>query len=185
MIRANLLPRARMRLKFGRTEIDAALIRDAVLGLAIVLVAGSASLAIELFRLQTLTHSAAAYQRIADAHLAQRREAQRVALELARLQALDRYASSARDSGTHAAIAVARMGNALPEHVWLDRLNATPDGFELNGEAVSTDVLSTAVVDLARVIPGKDASLATVDRREGGALHFSAFVGPRAPVGAR
>jgi hypothetical protein len=165
MIRANLLPRPSESLALFGFQLDADYLRQALLGVSIVAAIALLGVGIEMLRLHRLGVAANDADAALLARAPVRVESKRLALEVARYQQIAREAGAVRRSGPAAAVAIARIGNAVPARVWLDSLTRTSNGFELSGGSRSVDALSGAMVMLNRALPQRTASLVSIDNR--------------------
>ena len=211
MIRANLLPRPKETIALFGFELDGEYARQALIGFAIVVAIALLGIGIETLRTQRLEAAARdaesalavrAPERIESqrleaaardaesalaAHGPARIESQRLALDVARYQEIAREAAAVGRSGATAAIEIARIGNAVPERVWLDSLAHSPSGFDLAGGTSSVDTLSGTILTLGDALPGRAASLVSIDNRDAGAagIRFAARIAENATRTAR
>jgi hypothetical protein len=178
VIRANLLPRSKENLAFWGLKIDLDYLLQGLAGLAIAAAVGSIGFGIESLRIHRLAEAVAQENAALSARVEQRAEAKRLALDVARYQALARAAEGFRRSGADAAIAVARIGNAVPARVWLNALDRRSNGYQLDGASISVEDLGAALYALGRALPRAGADLVSIDRRDDGqaAVEFSARV---------
>jgi Tfp pilus assembly protein PilN len=181
MMRANLLPRPKEKVDVFGFELDAEYVRQSVAGLCLVAAVAALGIGIEYFRMQRLEAAIATERQALAANAAQSAEARRLAVDVARFQALARAADAFRRSGNDAAIGVARIGNALPDRVWLDALTRKGTGYELSGTARSVDALGTTMHDLGAALPEKNPGLLSIDNRDSlrTGVTFSAQVNDR------
>ena len=162
---------------FG-TEINAGYLRQALLGAAIVAAIAFLGNGIELLRLHRIEAAATDSDAALMSRAAMRAESKRLALEVARYQEIAREADDVRRSGPSAAVAIARIGNAVPAGVWLDSLSRAATGYELSGESRSVDALGGAMLTLNRALPERKATLVSIDSRDAApdAIRFSARI---------
>lgn len=183
MMRANLLPRPKERVGFGGVDFDAEHLRQILLAFALVAIVSLAGFAIESLRVSRLFAAAAEQELAISANAPLRAEVKALALDVARYQSFEREARAFRRSGTDAAIALARIGNSVPDRVWLTSLEHESGGYDVVGTARSVDQLGGTMLSLAHAIPRADARLVAIDNRnrnEG--VHFTARVAtPIAP----
>ncbi len=185
MIRANLLPRPKERVGIAGIDFDAEYLRQSLLALAIVAIVAFAGVGIESLRVSRLETATAEQDRAIAANAPQRAEVKALALEVARYQSFAREAQAFRRSGADAAVALARIGNSVPERVWLTSLEHQTAGYDLVGAARSVDVLGGTMLSLARALPGANATLVNIDNRDRGeGVRFTARVAERATPGA-
>ena len=165
MIRANLLPRPRERVGFGGLDVDAEHARQALLGFTIVALVALVGIAIESFRVGRLEAVAAEQDRAIAAQTTMRARVKTLALDVARYQTFAREARRFRESGADAAIALARIGNSVPDRVWLTSLERQDGGYEVVGAARSVDGLGAAMFALGASTPRTRATLVNIDNR--------------------
>lgn len=176
MIRANLLPRPKERIAFGGFEIDSEYLRQAIFGALVVVVVFAIGMGIESLRLHRLEDLATEQEARLTESAPRRAQIKALALEVARYQNFAREAEAYRRSGTEVATVVARIGNGVPEDVWIDSLEHQPDGFSVNGGALRLDVIGKTIVSLGRAMPAMHATLVRIDNRpsDGNGVRFSA-----------
>jgi Tfp pilus assembly protein PilN len=172
MIRANLLPQASAKIALFGLTLNARLLRQICVATACVGLATAATAALELRRLGDLEESAARQRALVSANDARRAEVRAVALELAHLQDVRASANELRDSGNEVALEIARIGNAIPVGVWLDRLSWSAQAFELAGETSSLESAGSTAALLERDVSGGKALLTDVRRRDDGHYAF-------------
>jgi hypothetical protein len=185
MIRANLLPHPNERLTVFGTDINAGYLRQALLGAAIAAAIAILGNGIEMLRLHRYEAAANDTNAALMSRAAMRAESKRLALDVARYQEIAREADDVRRSGPSAAVAIARIGNAIPTGVWLDSLTHTATGYELGGESRSVDALGGAILTLNHALPQRTATLVSIDNREAtpDAIRFAARIaGDPTPV---
>ena len=187
MIRANLLPRPKETIALFGFELDGDYARQALVGFAVVIAVALLGIGIETMRTQRLEAAARDAESALAAHGPARIESQRLALDVARYQEIAREAAAVGRSGATAAIEIARIGNAVPERVWLDSLAHSPSGFDLAGGTSSVDTLSGTILTLGDALPGRAASLVSIDNRDAGAagIRFTARIAENATRTAR
>jgi hypothetical protein len=187
MIRANLLPRRRETLSVLSFELELDLLKEIGLSLAIVLIVALIGVEIERLRIDRLAGAASELEARVAANAPEREMTRRLMLEVAHYQEFEREAGTYRRSGATAAIAVARIGNSVPQNVWVDEISRVDNGYTIEGGAHSVDSLAGAISSLGHVEPSDRASLVNVtnDDRSGGGVHFSArLVPPMTPSNA-
>ena len=185
MIRANLLPRSREHVRLFGINVDTEYLRTAGLGLFLVLLIGGATLGVETLRLHRIGGDADAAEVTLASNDARRMEAQRVAFDVARLEATGRRAADLHRSGNDVARQIARIGNAIPAAVYLDTLTTDRDTVQLRGQSNSLDRIGETMTALGRAFPALRASLGDVnDKTSAGldALSFTALVQPQSAV---
>jgi Tfp pilus assembly protein PilN len=187
VIRANLLPRRRETINAFSFELELDLLREIGLALAIVLVVAMIGIEIERVRVDRLTDAATQLEARVAANAPQREESRQLMLDVARYQEFEREASAYRRSGTLAATAVATIGNAVPEHVWVDEITRADNGYTIAGGSRSVDSLAGAIASLGRARPNDRASLVNISNRErdGAGVHFTARLAPIAAASAQ
>jgi len=173
VIRANLLPRPKETLRFLGLHVDADYVRRCIVGSAVIVGVAVLGVAIEELRVHRLDAAIAADVRIVESQSASRADAKRLALDVARYQEFARREREMRGTGNAAALSVARIGNGVPAHVWLERLAHDEGGFELGGSATSVDAVSAAIAGFGRSSPSGAASLVSIDNRSGDGVHFT------------
>ncbi|MGH7728850.1 MAG: hypothetical protein ACREM2_08675 [Vulcanimicrobiaceae bacterium] len=176
MIRANLLPRRSDRLSLFGATIERDLLRRLGIGLAVIVAVALLGIAIESLRLQRLGALAQREEAILAREAPLRRAAQRLAMEVAGYQEFAREAAATRASGAQAALAIARLGNAIPRDAWLDRLAADAGGFTVSGASRSVSAIGRTIVLLGRAFPAARAGVVSLDDRDRGPLRFTAEV---------
>jgi len=177
MIRANLLPRPKETLGAFGVELDADYVRQALLGFAIVVVVAFLGIGIEQLHVRGLQTAADRFDAVLAERSSARAESKRLALEVARYQQFARQAQTSRRSGPAAAVDIARLGNGVPNRVWLESLAHSSAGYDLSGGADNVDVVSGAIVTLGRALSNNGASLVSVENRPGNGVRFDAHVG--------
>ncbi len=178
MIRANLLPRTRERVRAFGTSVDARDLRTFAAGCAFVALAALSTAGVELLRLHHLASEATSMEATLEEHSPQRAFAQRIAFDLARLETTERRAAEFRLSGPAAADEIARLGNAIPRSVYLDDLTIDRQSIRLRGRSPSLDRIGDAMTSLDRAFPGRRAILGDLnDRSEEAGLAFTAELG--------
>jgi Tfp pilus assembly protein PilN len=166
MIRANLLPRARRTFAALGFEFGSDYLREAMLGIAVVTAVTAAGIGIETLR-EHRVESTLAEAAAAVANRSTERDASTaLALQVSRYQEIAREADADRQSGTSAALAIARIGNAVPAGVWLDSLSHEATGFSLTGSAESLDAVGAAINRLGAASPEGRARLVSIDNRD-------------------
>jgi Tfp pilus assembly protein PilN len=179
MTRANLLPRSRTKLALFGLALDGARVAQALTGIAAIALAGAAAAGIELYRLHLLEEASARQTALIRANDARRAAVRSLALEVSRLEDVRDTAAGLRSSGNEAAVQLARIGNAIPPGVWLDRIVWNSRTFELAGDASSIDAAGSAVTLLVRAFPQRSALLTSLHRRDDEAYAFDAELGAR------
>jgi Tfp pilus assembly protein PilN len=174
VIRANLLPAAGTKLALFGLAIDPELLRALALAILWIVLAAAASGAVEGWRLHRVQDEARRQIDLARANDARRAEARSIALDLAHLQDVRAAAAELRDSGNEAALQIARVGNAIPQGVWLDRLSWNAQTVELGGETSSIELAGSTAALLERELPKGKALLTDLHRRDDGRYAFAA-----------
>ncbi|MGP6159193.1 MAG: hypothetical protein ACLPYS_17080 [Vulcanimicrobiaceae bacterium] len=169
-----MLPRPKEHVKLAGLSLDGEYLREALYGLALVLLVAALGAGIELIRLERLHAAAADAEQLLAVQAAERAEAKTLALDVARYQEYSREAQAMRDSGARAAVAIARIGNGTPDHVWLDSIAPAHEGYGVTGQSKSIDALGVAVLSFGRALPGERASLVSTEHHEGETLRFTA-----------
>lgn len=177
MIRANLLPRPKETLSLFGLELDREYLRQALVGLAIVIGVALIGIAIEQLHIRHLAAQALDQETAIAADAPRRSQAKALANDVARYQEFARQAQFFHRSGADAAVAVAEIGNRVPGNVWLDGIAHTGTGYDLTGGARSIDAVSGAILALGNALPGSDASLVNVQNKPDDGIAFSARVG--------
>jgi hypothetical protein len=165
-MRANLLPRPRNMIAILGIEVDSEQVRQATFGFVAIVLVALVGIGIETLRLNRIASAASAAEMSLADRAPEREDAKRLALAVGRYQEIAREEATVRRSGAIAAVAIARIGNAVPPHVWLDSLTHDTNGFELAGGSESVDALSAAILGLGRALPDRPAALATIDNRD-------------------
>jgi hypothetical protein len=186
MMRANLLPRPKEMVSVFGLELDSEYLRQGLLGLAIVLAIAVIGIGIETLRLHRIEGTAIDQEAVLASRAAERSDAKRLALDVARYQEIAREEDSVRRSGAVAAVSIARIGNAVPARVWLDSLTHDTGGFELIGGSRSVDALGGAMLELGAALAGHKAVLVNIDNRNGSGdgVHFTARIASGAAAGS-
>lgn len=176
MMRANLLPRPRVTIDLFGFALDSDHFRTALFGCVVVLAVSLIGYGIERIRLHRLESLALQSEVTFSASATRRAETKSLALEVARYQEFAREARSLRRSGPDAVIEIARIGNSVPSHVWLESLNREMRGYRVAGRSQSVDSLSGTILSLGRALPGAGASVIDIDNRaaDGEGTIFSA-----------
>jgi hypothetical protein len=177
MIRANLLPRPRTKIDAFGFQVDGEFAREVVLSLAVVVTVAAIGFGIETLRLHRISIAAIDSEAALANRVAERNEARALALSVARYQEIAREAVVVRRSGPAAELAIAQVGNAVPEGVWLDSLAQVPSGLEVTGAAYSLDAVSTAMLALGSAFPSRRIALVAIDNRDG-RIRFTARIPP-------
>lgn len=182
MIRANLLPQPRQRVGFAGFEVDVDTLRQAFFGLAIVGLVTIVGVAVESLRVARLETFAAQQDREIAAQAMMRADVKAVALDVARYQNFAREARLVRESGAEAARTIARIGNGVPDGVWLTSLERQDSGYEIVGAAKTLDRLGAAMISLGDAWQQARATLVTIDNRSGvDGVRFTARLAANAP----
>ncbi len=187
VIRANLLPRRRETISAFSFELELDLLRELGLAIAIVVVVAMIGVEIERLRVDRLADAASQLEARVAANAPQREESRQLMLDVARYQEFEREASANQRSGTLAATAVATIGNAVPENVWVDEITRADNGYTIAGGSRSVDSLAGAIASLGRARPTDRASLVNISNRErgGAGVHFTARLAPVATASAQ
>lgn len=184
MIRANLLPRPKERIAVAGIDVDAEYVRQAFLGLCVVLAVVAIGVGIELLRISRFDAAAAAQEARIAADAPRRAQVKALALDVAHYQSFAREAQAYRRSGSDVAIALAKIGNSVPAQVWLDSLDRQNQEYTVAGGATSVDRLGGTIVSLGGALPQTHAALVNLDNRQadGNGVHFTARIaGPPPP----
>ena len=163
LIRANLLPRRGRFVALFGWKIEVAYLREALAGVATVGMVAAIGLGVGEVRVRGLEAAAMSRETALAGRSAQRELSKRLALDVARYQEFGREATAFRSSGAAVAIAVARIGNSVPNDVWLESLDRDAGGYTLAGASASIDVMSGTVASLGHALPDRDASLISID----------------------
>ena len=138
----------------------------AVVGIALVAVAGSGSL--EAQRIAGLDAELDALQSHVQSAAATRARAERLTATVAKLRAMRAAMASARREAIDATNAIARIGNGLPEQTWLTNVGATPNGtWTIAGRSTRVAEIGTMlrhVADIDRSAPARLVSIAATGR---------------------
>jgi hypothetical protein len=164
VIRANLLPRPRHTARVFGIRFDVDHIRQCASGLALVALVAAIGCGIERARIDAATGQLAAARNVLSARQAARDLARSLALDVARYQEFARRAARERRSGADAAFAIARIGNAVPETVWLDAVDHDASGYTVSGESLTVGAVGGAILHLGASSPG-GANLVSLDAR--------------------
>jgi hypothetical protein len=164
MIRANLLPPRKDKLRFFGVGIEREI--AATLAFAATTVAGTAAgtFGLEALVCGRLQRDVDAATATVAAHAPFRAQAQALALDVARYQEFARELAIVSPSGLERADDVVRVGNVLPQRVWLDSLVSAGDHTELSGTSVSLEMMGTALTALDGALPGSNATLVRLER---------------------
>lgn len=173
MIRANLLPRATRTFAALGFELGGEYLREAMLGIAVMTAVAAVGVGIETLRVHRIESTLAEAATAVANRSAERDASTALALQVSRYQEIAREEETDRQSGTVAALAIARVGNAVPNGVWLDTLTHDATGFSLTGSAGSLDAVGAAITRLGAASPGRRATLVSIDNRDR-AIHFNA-----------
>ena len=180
MIRANLLPRPKERVGLGGIDFDAEYLRQAIVALAIVAAIALAGIGIESLRVARLEAAVNQQDALIATNAARRSNAKALALEVARYQSFAREAQTYRRSGADTAFALAKIGNSVPDRVWLTSLDHQNSGYDVVGGALSVDALGGTMLSLARALPESNAKLVNIDNHNASGVRFTARIGPSA-----
>lgn len=180
MIRANLLPRPKERIGLGGIDFDAEYLRQVIVALAVVAAIALAGIGIESLRVARLEAAANQQDALIATNAARRNEAKALALEVARYQGFAREAQAYRRSGADAAFELAKIGNSVPDRVWLTSLDHQNSGYDVVGGARSVDALGGTMLSLARALPETNAKLVNIDNHDASGVRFTARVAARA-----
>lgn len=180
MIRANLLPRPKERVGLGGIEFDAEYVRQVIVALAIVAAIALAGIGIESLRVARLETAASQQDALIATNSARRNEAKALALDVARYQGFAREAQAYRRSGADAAVALAKIGNSVPDRVWLTSLDHQNAGYDVVGGARSVDALGGTMLSLTHALPETNAKLVNIDNHDASGVRFTARIAARA-----
>jgi hypothetical protein len=181
VIRANLLPRANQKIGAFGIDVDSEYVRRLLVSVLIVVTVALAGTGIETLRLHRIEAAVFEAETALADQAEERGEARSLALRVERYQEIAREATAVRFSGATAALAIARIGNAVPTGVWLDSIAHLPSGFELSGGARTIDGIGATIQALSTT-PARRAALVSIDTAEAG-LRFTARL-PLAPSSA-
>jgi len=170
VIRANLLPREAESLTILGVGIAVQDVRRiiALTILAAILLAGVGG--VQIWRERQLLAAATDAEAQLDLQSQLRRRVAALARDVALLQRIERESAVARNSGNRAALAIARIGNAIPPRVWLSTLDRHPDGYFISGSGDSYGGIATALRALDHVVSPKRARLGGASRSATGVL---------------
>jgi len=176
VIRANLLPPRQEKLRVFGVRIERELAATLAFAAAAVAGAATGTFGLETLACIRLQHDVEAATAAVSAHASVRAQAQALALDVARYQEFARELAIVSPSGADRADDVVRVGNALPQRVWLDSLVAGGDHIELSGAAASLEAMGTALAALDGALPQSSASLVRLERPQSDvrALRFDA-----------
>jgi hypothetical protein len=174
VIRANLLPAAGTKIALFGIALDPDALRAVALAIVWIAFAAAASGGVEGWRLYRMQDEARRQIDLAQANDGRRAETRRIALEVAHLQDVRASAAELHDSGNEAALQIARVGNAIPQGVWLDRLSWSGRTVELGGETSSIELAGSTAAFLEREMPRGKAVLTDLHRRDDGHYAFAA-----------
>ncbi|GAC1442285.1 MAG: hypothetical protein NVS2B3_08280 [Vulcanimicrobiaceae bacterium] len=181
-MRANLLPRPKERINFASIDLDAQYVRQALLAVALVALVALAGIGVETLRVARLEAAAAQQDAAIAVNVNKRAEIKALALEVARYQSFEREAQAFRRSGADVAVALARIGNSIPDRVWLTSLQHQTAGYDVVGGARSVDQLGGTVLALGRALPRTRSTLVNIDNRSKTGVQFTARVGAAPPA---
>jgi hypothetical protein len=185
MIRANLLPPPRDALRVLGATVDRRYAREGAIGLVVLCAVAALTFGIECWRASALQAQAVSLERLVAEDAPRRRELAAAAIDVARLEQLQREADARRRSGNDVAATLIAIGNAMPARVWLDGIERGTNGFTVDGGAPSLDDVGDALVSVARWLPRYVPSITSIARADGGgSLHFSVQL-QAAPRGAQ
>jgi hypothetical protein len=176
MIRANLLPRPNDRIRFFGANLSVDVLRACALGLLALILVALAGRALEFYREVDLTARARTDEAQLSRNGIERERLRALSARVGTLRAIDKVAVAATRSGNEAALAVVRLGNALPGDVWLDDLTRTGQEFRVSGRSTTLARVGLTVASLGRALPGREARLLGVEGRSEQSLHFSAVL---------
>jgi hypothetical protein len=156
-------------------------LRQCASGLALVALVAAIGCGIERARIDGATSQLAAARNALSAREPERDLARNLALDVARYQEFARRAALERRSGADAAFAIARIGNAVPETVWLDALDHDASGYTVSGESLTVRAVGGAILHLGASSPG-GANLVSLDARgtDRRGIRFDAHLGETA-----
>jgi Tfp pilus assembly protein PilN len=166
-MRVNLLPRDPETIRFVGNRVDLGDLRRLV-GLALLgIVSLLASSGIQVWREHRLTDTAVQSEKLLERHAPQRLRVSALAREVALLQRIDQESALARHSGNDAAVALARLGNAIPSGAWLNALDRRPDGYFVTGGARDLTTVARTLDGLASATSSSRAHLAGIGLADG------------------
>jgi hypothetical protein len=156
-------------------------LRQCASGLGLVALVAAIGCGIERARIDAAASQLAAARSDLSAREPERDLARSLALDVARYQEFARRAALERRSGADAAFAIARIGNAVPETVWLDALDHDASGYTVSGQSLTVEAVGGAILHLAASSPG-GASLVSLDARgpDRRGIRFDAHLGEAA-----
>jgi hypothetical protein len=175
-MRANLLPPRKETLRLFGVGIERELAATFALGATVVATAAAGTFGLETLACSRLQHGVDVATAAVAAHAPFRARAQALALDVARYQEFARELALVSPSGPERADDVVRVGNALPQQVWLDSLVFSGDHIELGGTSASLQALGTALESLDGARSGSTATLVRLERTPSNprALRFAA-----------
>ncbi len=166
-------------------SLDTDHLRAFFAGIALVALVASVGLALERMRIARMTSSLERAETELARHAPERNDVRTAIAEIARYRAFAHDAAAFRRSGTDAAIAIARIGNAIPAHVWLDRLERDDTGYALGGGARTIEAVGRTMLALENLDAASRAELVSLDTPPAGDpndLRFSARIVRREPA---
>jgi hypothetical protein len=185
VIRANLLPRPKQKLAVFGFELDAEYVRQSLAGLGLAALVAGIGFGIERVRIDRGAAQLRELQAAVAQRAPERTVAGRLALEVARYQEFEREADIVRGSGADAALDVARIGNAVPDSVWLDALERDPTGYAVSGKSLALGGVANAMLGLSDARSDARVELVSMDAHapDGREIRFTAHVALAAPAG--
>ncbi len=183
MIRINLLPAPGDGIALLGVSIDRRFVRDILLGALLAMLAGATTFSFQHVILERTRTAANRDEKIVARHALERDAANALGADVARLQRVEREALARRRSGNTIAVALARIGNAIPWNVWLDGIDQRPDGYLVAGDAPSLDAIGETLLSVERDDRGHRVALLGLTRDERTeTIHFSLQLTPVEPV---
>ncbi len=173
-MRANLLPRSPAKFGLFGLSLDGERLRQGLIALSWVAFMAASAAGVELLRLHQLEVELARQTAAVSANEARRGEVRNLAFDVAHLQDVRNAAALLRESGNDVALQIARVGNAIPPGVWLDRLVWDSRTVALGGESASIEIAGSTAALLERTFPNGRAVLTDVRRREDDRYVFAA-----------
>jgi Tfp pilus assembly protein PilN len=163
MIRANVLPRPKESVSLFGIRVDAEYAREALGALGLSVLIAAIGFSLEAMRIAHLEADVANQERAIDARSVERSSAKNLALEAARYERIDLEARRYRSSGNAVAVQIARIGNRIPNGVWLDTMEHTDSGYTVSGDARSIAGIGDAIAGFSRVPEILRADLVSID----------------------
>jgi Tfp pilus assembly protein PilN len=170
MIRANLLPQQVRSRKILGFSIAVENLRRAFAMTLLAAALMAAVTAVQTWRERQLWVEAADLEAQLGLHSTLRRQVGTLAREVALLQRIEQEGASARYTGNRAALAIARLGNAIPRGAWLSAIDRRPDGYFISGSGGDYANVAATLRSLDRAAFARRARLAGASRSTNGVL---------------